>query len=226
MLALPTRLFRCSSSAKAAPGKNWWRARFTSTDSERTAHSSRSTAGPLTETLLESELFGHRRGAFTGAVADAKGIFEQAHGGTVFLDEIGETSPSLQVKLLRVLQEGEIRPIGSNRAIKVDNRVVAATNRDPERAVAEQRFGPICTIDSASSSSDLPSLRERRDDIPLLVAAFLKAACERAGRPIELSAERLDVLLAYDWPGNVRQLETLSNASSCSAGPGRGSGGI
>jgi DNA-binding NtrC family response regulator len=163
--------------------------------------------GAIAETLLESELFGHRRGAFTGAVADAKGIFEQAQGGTVFLDEIGETSPALQVKLLRVLQEGEIRPVGSNRPIKVDNRIVAATNRDLERAIAEQQFRADLYYRLSVIVIRLPPLRERRDDIPLLVSAFLKAACARAGRRVDLSPGALDVLLAYDWPGNVRQLE-------------------
>jgi DNA-binding NtrC family response regulator len=163
--------------------------------------------GAITDTLLESELFGHTRGAFTGAVADTKGIFEQAQGGTVFLDEIGETSPSLQVKLLRVLEEGEVRPVGSSRPIKVDNRVIAATNRDLERAVADQQFRADLYYRLSVIVIRLPSLRERRDDIPLLIAAFLKAACKRAGRQIELSPGAVDVLLAYDWPGNVRQLE-------------------
>jgi DNA-binding NtrC family response regulator len=163
--------------------------------------------GAITETLLESELFGHSRGAFTGAVADAKGIFEQAQGGTVFLDEIGETSPALQVKLLRVLEEGEVRPVGASRSIKVDNRVVAATNRDLERAVAEQRFRADLYYRLSVIVIRLPTLRERRDDIPLLIASFLKAACKRTGRQVELSSGALDVLLAYDWPGNVRQLE-------------------
>jgi DNA-binding NtrC family response regulator len=163
--------------------------------------------GAITETLLESELFGHSRGAFTGAVGDAKGIFEQAQGGTVFLDEIGETSPALQVKLLRVLQEGEVRPVGASRPIKVDNRVVAATNRDLERAVAEQRFRADLYYRLSVIAIRLPTLRERRDDIPLLIASFLKSACQRAGRQVELSSGALDMLLAYDWPGNVRQLE-------------------
>src|SRR5512145_259133 len=163
--------------------------------------------GAITETLLESELFGHTRGAFTGAVADAKGIFEQAQGGTVFLDEIGETSPALQVKLLRVLEEGEVRPVGGSRPIKVDNRVVAATNRDLERAVAEQHFRADLYYRLSVIVIRLPSLRERRDDIPLLISTFLKAACKRTGRQIELSSGALDVLLAHDWPGNVRQLE-------------------
>jgi DNA-binding NtrC family response regulator len=163
--------------------------------------------GAITDTLLESELFGHTRGAFTGAVADTKGIFEQAQGGTVFLDEIGETSPSLQVKLLRVLEEGEVRPVGSSRPTKVDNRVVAATNRDLERAVADQQFRADLYYRLSVIVIRLPSLRERRDDIPLLIAAFLKAACKRAGRQIELSPGAVDMLLAYDWPGNVRQLE-------------------
>jgi DNA-binding NtrC family response regulator len=164
--------------------------------------------GAITDTLLESELFGHTRGAFTGAVADTKGIFEQAHGGTVFLDEIGETSPALQVKLLRVLEDGEVRPVGSSRPIKVDNRVIAATNRDLERAVADQQqFRADLYYRLSVIVIRLPSLRERRDDIPLLIAAFLKAACKRAGRQIELSPGAINVLLAYDWPGNVRQLE-------------------
>ena len=163
--------------------------------------------GALTETLLESELFGHTRGAFTGAVADTKGIFEQAQGGTVFLDEIGETSPALQVKLLRVLEEGEVRPVGSSRPIKVDNRVVAATNRDLERAATEQQFRADLYYRLSVIVIRLPALRERREDIPLLIATFLKAASKRAGRQIELSSGALDVLLAYDWPGNVRQLE-------------------
>jgi DNA-binding NtrC family response regulator len=163
--------------------------------------------GAITDTLLESELFGHTRGAFTGAVADTKGIFEQAQGGTVFLDEIGETSPALQVKLLRVLEEGEVRPVGSSRPIKVDNRVVAATNRDLDRAVGEQQFRTDLYYRLSVIVIRLPALRERRDDIPLLIATFLKAACKRTGRQIELSSGAVDVLLGYDWPGNVRQLE-------------------
>jgi DNA-binding NtrC family response regulator len=163
--------------------------------------------GAIADTLLESELFGHVRGSFTGAVADAKGIFEQAQGGTVFLDEIGETSPALQVKLLRVLEEGEVRPVGASRPIKVDNRVVAATNRDLERAVGEQRFRADLFYRLSVIVIRLPALRERRDDIPLLIAAFLKKASNRVGREIQLLPGAVDVLLGYDWPGNVRQLE-------------------
>jgi transcriptional regulator with PAS, ATPase and Fis domain len=176
--------------------------------------------GAIAETLLESELFGHSRGAFTGAVAEAKGIFEQAQGGTVFLDEIGETSAALQVKLLRVLQEGEVRPVGSSRTVKVDNRVVAATNRDLERAVAEQQFRADLYYRLNVIVIHLPALRERRDDIPLLVSAFLRAASKRVGRQIQLSSGALDVLLAYDWPGNVRQLEnTIERIVLFSVGP-------
>jgi DNA-binding NtrC family response regulator len=163
--------------------------------------------GALAETLLESELFGHTRGAFTGAVADSKGLFEQAQGGTVFLDEVGETSPALQVKLLRVLEEGEVRPVGGTRPIKVDNRVVAATNRDLERAVGDQQFRADLYYRLSVIVIRLPPLRERRDDVPLLIAAFLKAACKRAGRQVALSPAALDMFLSYDWPGNVRQLE-------------------
>ena len=163
--------------------------------------------GAITDTLLESVLFGHTRGAFTGAVADTKGIFEQAQGGTVFLDEIGETSPALQVKLLRVLEDGEVRPVGSSRPIKVDNRVIAATNRDLDRSAAEHQFRADLYYRLSVIVIRLPALRERRDDIPLLIAAFLTGACKRADRQIELSSAALDVLLACDWPGNVRQLK-------------------
>src|SRR5204862_295242 len=154
--------------------------------------------GALTESVLESELFGHTRGSFTGAIADTKGIFEQAQGGTVLLDEIGETSPALQVKLLRVLEEGEVRPVGGSRPVKVDNRVVAATNRDLERAIAEQQFRADLYYRLSVIVIRLPPLRERRDDIPLLISAFLKAACKRIGRQMELSSGALDILLAYD----------------------------
>jgi DNA-binding NtrC family response regulator len=163
--------------------------------------------GALAESLLESELFGHVRGAFTGAVSDHKGIFEQAHGGTVLLDEIGETSTALQVKLLRVLEEGEVRPVGAARAVAVDVRVIAATNVDLEHAVAEQRFRQDLYYRLSVLVIRLPALRERRADIPLLVERFLEDACRRAGRHVELAPEALEALLAYRWPGNVRELE-------------------
>ena len=163
--------------------------------------------GAIAESLLESELFGHVRGAFTGAVADTKGLFEQAHGGTIFLDEIGETPPSLQVKLLRALEEGEIRPVGGNRPVRVDNRVLAATNTDLERAVAEQRFRADLYYRLSVLVIRVPPLRDRRDDIGLLAASFLRRACDRARRQVDLSPAVLEALTAFDWPGNVRQLE-------------------
>ncbi len=163
--------------------------------------------GAITETLLESELFGHARGAFTGAIADAKGLFEQAHGGTILLDEIGETSPSLQVKLLRVLEEGEVRPVGASRPIRVDSRVVAATNADLERAVAGSRFRADLYYRLSVIVIRMPPLRERRDDVPLLAAQFLENACSRARRRVTLTPEAVDALLSYPWPGNVRELE-------------------
>jgi DNA-binding NtrC family response regulator len=147
--------------------------------------------GALTESVLESELFGHTRGSFTGAIADTKGIFEQATGGTVFLDEIGETSPALQVKLLRVLQEGEVRPVGGSRIVKVDVRVVAATNVDLEREVTAQRFRQDLFYRLSVIVIRVPALRDRREDIPLLIQTFLANACARAGR----------------WPPHPRELE-------------------
>jgi DNA-binding NtrC family response regulator len=163
--------------------------------------------GALTETVLESELFGHARGAFTGAIADTKGIFEQANGGTVFLDEIGETSPALQVKLLRVLQESEVRPVGASRLVKVDVRVVAATNADLEAEVAQQRFRQDLFYRLSVIVIRVPALRERREDIPLLIDTFLRNACSRAGRRVELTRDAVAALANYRWPGNVRELE-------------------
>ena len=163
--------------------------------------------GALTESVLESELFGHTRGSFTGAISDTKGIFEQATGGTVFLDEIGETSPALQVKLLRVLQEGEVRPVGASRIVKVDVRVVAATNVDLEREVGEQHFRQDLFYRLSVIVIHVPALRDRREDIPLLIETFLQNACGRAGRRVEISSDAVVALSNYRWPGNVRELE-------------------
>ena len=163
--------------------------------------------GAIPETLLESELFGHTRGAFTGAVTDRKGIIEQASGGTVLLDEIGETSLALQVRLLRTIEEGEVRPVGAGRTVNVDARVISATNRDLEKEVAAQRFRQDLYYRLSVIVITVPPLRERRSDIPLLVAQFLQNASARAGRTVELAPEALDALTGHDWPGNVRELE-------------------
>ncbi|HSC26421.1 MAG TPA: sigma-54 dependent transcriptional regulator [Vicinamibacterales bacterium] len=164
----------------------------------------------IPEQLLESELFGHRRGAFTGAVADKRGKFEVAHGGTVFLDEIGELPPLLQVKLLRVLQEREIDKVGETRPLKVDLRVIAATNRDLEKMIADGSFREDLYYRLAVVSIRMPPLRERADDIPLLVDAFLEKHSQRLGRA--RPAIRKEVYSAfnlYSWPGNIRELENV-----------------
>ncbi|MFZ1946567.1 MAG: sigma-54 dependent transcriptional regulator [bacterium] len=164
--------------------------------------------GALPETLLESELFGHVRGSFTGAVRDKDGLFAVAKGGTFFLDEVGETSPTIQVKLLRVLQEREIIPVGGTRPIKVDVRLIAATNADLEADVDSGKFRKDLFYRLNVIPIRIPPLRERKDDIPLLVEHFLKGYCETAGKPAKsLSPETFDVLARYDWPGNVRELE-------------------
>ncbi len=175
--------------------------------------------GAVPETLLESELFGHARGAFTGAIGDRKGIFEQASGGTVFLDEIGETTLALQVRLLRAIEEGEVRPVGGNRAMQVDARVISATNRDLNLEVAEQRFRQDLYYRLSVIVISMPPLRERRADIPLLVDRFLQSASARAGRTVEVAAAALDALVGYGWPGNVRELEnTIERAVLFSRG--------
>ena len=165
--------------------------------------------GALAETLLEAELFGHVRGAFTGAVVDRKGLWEESEGGTLFLDEVGETSPAMQVKLLRALQEGEIRRVGSTRAVKVDGRVIAATNRDLEHEVKAGTFREDLFYRLSVVTLRAPLLKQRRTDIPLLAERFLRVALERHGRTqIGLSEETVKALVAYDWPGNVRELES------------------
>ena len=165
--------------------------------------------GALTETLLEAELFGYVRGAFTGATADRRGLWEEAEHGTLFLDEISETSQAFQVKLLRALQEREIRRVGSTRNVKVDARVVAATNRDLEKEVENKNFREDLYYRLSTVTLRVPALRERRSDIPLLAERFLRGAAENAGRSgCRLSEETIKSLVAYDWPGNVRELES------------------
>ena len=165
--------------------------------------------GALTETLLEAELFGHVRGSFTGAVGDRKGLWEEAEGGTLFLDEVGETSPAFQVKLLRALQEGEIRRVGASRSTRVDARVVAATNRNLEHEVKEGSFREDLFYRLSVVTLRVPPLSERRTDIPLLAERFLHMVLERDGRDqLTLSEETIRTLVAYQWPGNVRELES------------------
>jgi DNA-binding NtrC family response regulator len=164
--------------------------------------------GAITETLLESELFGHARGAFTGAASDRPGLFEAASGGTLLLDEIGEVTPGMQVKLLRVLQEREIRRVGENKSRKVDVRVLAATNRDLARRVSEELFRKDLYYRLNVVELAVPPLRERRDDILPLARLILADAALRMTREISgLTPRAADQLLRYDWPGNVRELE-------------------
>jgi DNA-binding NtrC family response regulator len=162
----------------------------------------------LTETLLESELFGHVRGAFTGAVRDKPGLFELASNGTLFLDEIGEVAPTIQAKLLRALQEREIRRVGGERTIKVNTRVIAATNRDLRAAVAAGTFREDLYFRLGAFIISIPPLRDRRDDIPVMVHEFMRRAATRMGKDVRtISAEAMTLLIRYSWPGNVRELE-------------------
>ena len=167
----------------------------------------------IPETLLESELFGHVRGAFTGATTNKKGKFELADGGTIFLDEIGTMSPALQAKLLRVLQEREFEPLGAERTQKVDVRVIAATNRDLRQMVADGRFREDLYYRLNVIPIHMPPLRERREDIPVLVEHFIAKHAQRAGKRIDaLEPGVLEALQAADWPGNVRELENTDRA--------------
>ena len=165
--------------------------------------------GAITESLLESELYGHVKGAFTGALYDKTGIFEQANGGTIFLDEIAITSPAFQSRLLRIIQEGEFRKVGSTATQKVDVRIISATNQDLELMVREDTFREDLYYRLNVVQIDLPPLRKRKSDIPLLVRLFLDRLSPADRAPMEVSQETMGVLLGYDWPGNVRELENV-----------------
>ena len=159
------------------------------------------------EPLLEAELFGFEKGAFTSAVAQRIGRFEAAGGGTLFLDEVTDVSPAMQAKLLRVLQERTIERLGGNKTIRVDTRIVAASNRHPRREVAAKRFREDLFYRLSVVEIELPPLRERRDDVPALVAAMLRRAAARDDRSLSITPEALQILEARSWPGNVRELE-------------------
>jgi two-component system response regulator PilR (NtrC family) len=170
--------------------------------------------GAFPETLLESELFGYMRGAFTGANENRRGLFQAADGGTLFMDEIGNMSLTMQVKLYRVLQEGKVRPLGSTEESDVDVRVIAATNKNLETEIAEGRFREDLYYRLSVIPIHLPALRERREDIPLLARTFLDRYSKSMNKPIEgIDSEAVRRLEVYDWPGNVRELEnTLERA--------------
>ncbi len=164
----------------------------------------------LPETLLESELFGHEKGSFTGAVSQKKGIFEEANGGTLFLDEIGDISPALQVKLLRVLQEGEIRRVGGDNNIYVDVRIISATNSDLRKMVESKTFREDLYYRLDVVNIKIPSLRDRVDDIPILAQHFIEKHARAENKAIsKVQPEVIEKLLRYSWPGNVRELENM-----------------
>ncbi|HEX6626097.1 MAG TPA: sigma-54 dependent transcriptional regulator [Pyrinomonadaceae bacterium] len=163
--------------------------------------------GAFTETLLESELFGYVRGAFTGATANRKGLFEASDKGTIFLDEIGEMSPTMQVKLLRVLQERKVRPVGAHEETAVDARVIAATNRDLAQMVKQGAFREDLYYRISVIPIELPPLREKREDIADLVSHFVEKYCAQTGRALRVSERAMELLEGYAWPGNVRELE-------------------
>lgn len=175
----------------------------------------------LAETLLESELFGHEKGAFTGAVSRKRGRFELAHSGTIFLDEIGEIDQSVQIKILRVLQEKKFERVGGEETLEVDVRVVTATNRDLEREIAEGRFREDLFYRLNVVRIHVPSLRERKDDLPLMISAFIGEFAAENGKTIEgIDPKARSALYAYDWPGNVRQLRNcIESAVVLSSGP-------
>jgi two-component system response regulator PilR (NtrC family) len=191
-------------------------------------NSSRSTApfitincGAFPETLLESELFGYTKGAFTGANENRRGLFQASHGGTLFMDEIGNMNLAMQVKLYRVLQEGKVRPLGSTEEIDVDVRVIAATNKDLEKAIAAGEFREDLFYRLSVIPLHVPALRDRREDIPLLARHFLESFRNSMSKKIEsISPEAMRRLESYDWPGNVRELEnTIERAVALESGP-------
>jgi len=175
--------------------------------------------GAFTETLLESELFGYVKGAFTGANTNRKGLFEAANKGTIFLDEIGEMSPSMQVKLLRVLQERRVRPVGAHDELPVDARVIAATNRDLKQMSVDGTFREDLFYRISVIPIVLPPLRERREDIPELINHFINKFCSQTSRPVSISPKAMQLLESYAWHGNVRELEhTIERAVALERG--------
>jgi len=176
--------------------------------------------GALSENLLESELFGHVKGAFTGAVSDKKGLFEMADGGTVFLDEIADMPPTMQIKLLRVLQEGQVRPVGGSEIRNVHFRLIASSNRDLYQEVAKGRFRDDLFYRIQVFPIVLPPLRERREDIPRLVTHFLDKCAQKFDMPAaRVNPTALEMLTRFDWPGNIRELENEVERAVCLAGP-------
>jgi two-component system, NtrC family, response regulator PilR len=177
--------------------------------------------GAFPESLLESELFGYMKGAFTGANENRRGLFQASHGGTLFMDEIGNMNLAMQVKLYRVLQEGKVRPLGSNEEIDVDVRVITATNKDLEKAIADGEFREDLFYRLSVIPIHVPSLRERREDIPLLARHFLEQFRKSMEKPVEaISPQAMRRLETYDWPGNVRELEnTIERAVALESGP-------
>jgi len=177
--------------------------------------------GALSETLLESQLFGHRKGAFTGAIEDHEGLFQAADGGTLFLDEIAEIPLPLQVKFLRAIQEKEVTPLGSTRPVRFDVRIIAATNRDLDDAVREGRFRTDLFYRLNVVPIHLPTLRERREDIPLLVQHFIKEFSQIYGvEPRHVTPDAMACIVAYEWPGNIRELQNaIERAFALSASP-------
>jgi DNA-binding NtrC family response regulator len=174
-----------------------------------------------TRELADSQLFGHRRGSFTGAVTDQPGLVRSAAGGTLFLDEIGDLPIDVQPKLLRFLEQGEVMPVGETRPQRVDVRVLAATNADLEQRVAEGKFREDLYYRLSVIRIHVPPLRERRDEIPHLTSFFLREACERLGKPdIELGSAVLDLFAQYLWPGNVRQLRNEIQRAVALSAPG------
>ncbi|MEI6633107.1 MAG: sigma-54 dependent transcriptional regulator [Chlamydiota bacterium] len=167
--------------------------------------------GAIPESLLESELFGHVKGSFTGAIANKDGLFKAADGGTIFLDEVDTTSPAIQASLLRVLQEREVKPVGATKNLKVDVRVIAASNERLEEMITRGTFREDLYYRLSVIPIDLPPLRERREDIPLLVEHFMRKALAKreGGVDMKMSTEVLNLLMSYDWPGNVRELENV-----------------
>jgi len=166
--------------------------------------------GAVPESLLESELFGHMRGSFTGAIADKKGMFEVAEGGVLFLDEVGEMSPMTQVKLLRALQDKKIRRVGGTEEIPVDIRIIAATNQDLKRKIEEGKFREDLFYRLNVLSLVMPPLRKRKEDLPLLVSHFIQKHCQEMGRKTKrIAPEVMNVFESYPWPGNVRELENV-----------------